>query len=76
VLAMIAFGLSFLAGPFMHGATSLVIVALVIAGVFAMLPAIAGGVTGLALHRFNLRPWWFVAAGTAALSLVAFGPPK
>ena len=75
-LAVIAFALSCLPGPFMHGFRGPEIGALLVAGLFSTLPAIAGGLAGLALQRFNLRPWWFLAAGVVAIGLVAIGPPK
>jgi hypothetical protein len=78
--AVIAFALSFLVWPVLrHGASALLggrMGYLGYLGIFEVLPAIAGGLTGLALHRFHLSIWWFVATAAFAVSLVSIGPPR
>jgi hypothetical protein len=78
--AMIAFALSFLIWPVLRYGASAYLGGLMgylgYLGIFEVLPATAGGLTGLALRRFNLRIWWFVATATLAVSLVSIGPPR
>jgi Mn2+/Fe2+ NRAMP family transporter len=74
--AVIAFALSFLVWPALQGVSLREIGALEFFGIFEVLPAMAGGLAGLALHRFNLRISWFVASAILALSLISIGPPR
>jgi len=74
--AVVAFALSFLVWPPFNGISLLNFAALGFFGMFEVLPAIAGGLAGLALHRLNLRIWWFVATAILALSLLIIGPGR
>jgi hypothetical protein len=73
---VIAFALSFLLWPPLNGISLLNLGALGFFGIFQVLPAIAGGLVGLALHRLNLRIWWFVATASLAVSLLLIGPGR
>jgi hypothetical protein len=72
--AVVAFALSFLVWPPLNGISLLNLGGLGYFGIFEVLPAIAGGLAGLALHRLNLRIWWFGATAILALSLLVVGP--
>jgi hypothetical protein len=75
-LAVIVFALSFLIWPAMHGVALREAGAIEFFGIFQVLPAIAGGMAGLALHRLRLHVWWFVASAAVALALLEVGPPR
>jgi hypothetical protein len=74
--SVIAFALSFLVWPALNGVRLREMGALGFFGLLEVLPATVGGFAGLALHRFNLRIWWFIASAILALGLISIGPPR
>jgi len=74
--AVIVFALSLLVHPAFHGGVRVLPGILVYLGMLEVLPAIAGGFAGLALHRFNLRIWWSAVPAIMAFALIAIGPPR
>jgi len=75
-LAVVVFALSLLVRTAFHGGVRVLPGILMYLGILEVLPAIAGGFVGLALHRLHLRVWWFAAAAILAIGLVAIGPPR
>jgi len=72
--SVIAFALSFLVWPALHGMLRQ-FTELVFFGLLQVLPTLAGGVTGMVVRRSSPRAWWVIAAAVGSVSITAAGPP-